>query len=123
MSDPLKVLVVDDDRDGADGLADLVSAFGHETRIAYSGKEAVTTFAEDAFDITFMDVRMPEMNGVEAFLEIRKLNPDAQVVLVTGFSVEELLQQAIDNGVRGILRKPVDMREIVQTLESLNGAS
>jgi CheY-like chemotaxis protein len=70
-----QVLIVDDDRDLAKGLADIIEMHGHEATIASNGKEAVERFRERDFDIAFIDVRMPVMNGVDSFLEIRKLHP------------------------------------------------
>ncbi len=104
----LRILVVDDDQDFAESLAELLQAWGHQVQVAFSGEEAVQKFAEQEFDLTFMDVKMPGMNGVEAFLEIRKLKADAQVIMMTAFRVEDLLQKAVDKGAVGVLHKPLD---------------
>ena len=67
-----RILVVDDDRDFAESLGDLLEAEGHEVSLAFNGPDAVSRFETEDFDIAFMDVRMPGMSGVEAFLEIRR---------------------------------------------------
>jgi two-component system, NtrC family, response regulator HydG len=60
-----------------------------------------------------MDVMMPGLNGVESFLEIKKLRPSAKVFMMTGYSVEELLKQAISHGAMGVLNKPMDVRSLI----------
>ena len=119
MSRSLKILVVDDDRDNADALAELFEMEGHEVRVAYSGDEAIKAFQERQFDIGFMDVMMPGKNGVESFLEIRRLRPEARIYMMTGYSVEQLLQQAIDNGALGVFAKPVDPDKVLNTLDGI----
>nr|MDJ0610797.1 response regulator [Kiloniellales bacterium] len=95
MSRPLKIFVVDDDRDAAEGLGEVLEMFGHQVTLAFDGESAVQIFKEQDFDVSLMDVMMPGMNGVESFLEIRKIKPDAKVFMMTGFSVQQLLTQAI----------------------------
>jgi two-component system response regulator HydG len=113
----LKIFVVDDDVDFAESLVETLESRGHQVEMAHSGEEAVTRFQETDFDLAFMDVKLPGMNGVESFLEIRKLKPDSKVMM-TGYSMQELLQQAIDHGALGVLDKPLDMSKVLKTVES-----
>ena len=115
----LRILVVDDNQELAESLAEVLEARCYQGEVAFSGEEAVRKFAEQEFDLTFMDVKMAGMNGVEAFFEILKLKPNAQVIMVTAFSVEHLLQQAVDKGAAGVLHKPFNRNK----LHSLLGAA
>ncbi len=115
----LRVLVVDDDQDFAESLAMVMEIRGHHVELAFNGVEAVDKFREQDFDIAFMDVKLPGMNGVESFLEVRKFKPEARVVMVTGYSVAELLEQAVANGAWGVLHKPLDMPALVRMLEKV----
>ncbi len=63
-----------------------------------------------------MDVKLPGMNGVETFLALRKQRADAQVIMMTGFSVEQLLSRAIENGARGVLYKPLAIPELLRVV-------
>ncbi len=117
---PLRIFVVDDHRDVAEGLADVLRMHGHEVEVAFNGEQAVRTFREKDFDITFMDVMMPGMNGVESFLEIRKIKPAAKVFMMTGYSVEQLLDQAVEKGAYGVLHKPVAMDDVLEAVERVN---
>ena len=118
----LRIFIVDDDQDFAESLADIFESRGHYVKMAFSGEEAVRTFRADTFDITFMDVKLPGMNGVESFLEIRKIRPDAKVVMMTAYSLEQLLQKAIDEGALGVLHKPFDGDELFRMLDSVKPA-
>lgn len=115
----LKILVVDDDPDFAEGLALYLELAGHKVEIAVSGEEAIGRFSRDEFDITFMDVRMPGINGVDSFFEFRKIKPHARVVMMTAYSVEHLLRSAIDGGALGVMQKPFGSEDLLQMLEKV----
>jgi two-component system, NtrC family, response regulator HydG len=104
----LKILIVDDDVDNAESLSELFQLYGYDTSLVHSGEDAISAYMNSNFDVAFMDVMMPGKNGVESFLEIRKMKPTAKVIMMTGYSVEQLLQQAMDNGAIGVLSKPMD---------------
>ena len=116
---PLRIFIVDDDRDFARGLAVLLEIEGHHVELAFDGETAVRKFRKMNFDVTFMDVRLPGMNGVESFFELRKIKPHAKVVMMTAYSVEDLLTQAIDAGALGVLNKPFGADEVLQKLEGI----
>jgi len=118
-----RILIVDDDRDHADSIADIVTLRGHDVEIATSGEAGVERFREAPFDLVLMDVKMPGMNGVEAFFELRKLRPDARVMMMTGFSVEQLVDQALANGALGTMRKPLELPQLLETVDNLPSAA
>lgn len=122
MAETLRILVVDDDSEAADSLAELFEMEGHEVTVAYDGNAAIEAYREQDFDIAFMDIMMPGKNGVESFFEIRKLRPEAKVYMMTGFSVEQLIQQAIAHGAMGILSKPVDLNKVLGMLDDVKPA-
>ncbi len=111
----LNILVVDDDRDGADGLSEALEFYGHHVTTVYSGEEAVEAFRRTGFDLTFMDVMMLGLNGVESFLEIRKIKPDAKVYMMTGYSARDLLDEAIGHGAAGVFHKPFAIEEALES--------
>ena len=90
------VLIVDDDRDHAESLADVIEMRGHDVQLAYSGEEAIDYFRLTDFDFVLLDVKLPGINGVDTFLELKKIRPAAQVMMMTGYSVEQLVAQAIE---------------------------
>lgn len=116
----MKIFVVDDDRDFAESMALVFEGRGHEVVLEYSGEKAVERFGKEYFDIVFMDIKLPGMNGVQSFLEIRKMNPESKVVMMTGYSVQQLIDEAIDYGVWGILKKPFDPQQALSLIENLS---
>lgn len=118
----LRILVVDDNADFAESLGEALQLHGHEVALAFDGQEGVRRYREEDFDIAFVDVRMPGQNGVESFMQIRQLKPDARVVMMTGFSVEQLLEEAVQNGAWGVLHKPLDMDRVLGMLRQVSPA-
>jgi two-component system response regulator HydG len=112
-----RVLIVDDDRDHAESVADLLGMRGHAVTVAYSGETGLAMFRGSEFDVTLMDVQLPGMNGLQTFFELRKIRPEVKIIMMTGFSVEHLLAQAVEDGAVGILHKPFTENEVVAMLE------
>ena len=117
--DTLNILVVDDDRDFAEALTDVLEAENHRVDRCHTGEDAVHLFARKNYDLSFMDVKLPHKNGVESFLEIRSRKPDARVVIMTGNSMEQLLQRAVENGAWAVMHKPLDMLQVLEIVEGI----
>lgn len=120
--DTLNILVVDDDRDFAEALTDVLEAENHRVDLCHTGEDAVHLFELKNYDLSFMDVKLPHKNGVESFLEIRSRKPDARVVMMTGYSMEQLLQRALDNGAWAVMQKPLDMLQVLEIVEAIPAA-
>lgn len=116
---PLDILIVDDDADLAEAIAEALQIVGHNPTVAGSGTEAIEKYCGRAFDITFMDVKLPDINGVETFLAIRKMDPGARVVMMTGYRIDQLLAQASGNGAMKVLHKPLAVEEILDSLREV----
>jgi CheY-like chemotaxis protein len=116
---PLDILIVDDDRDLADAIGEALEMVGHRPTIAYSGTDAIEKYCGRSFDITFMDVKLPDINGVETFMTIREMDPTARVIMMTGYRIDQLLAQATDNGAIKVLRKPFAMEEILTSIDEV----
>jgi DNA-binding response OmpR family regulator len=119
MNKALQILVVDDDKDNANSLAEIFELEGHTVVRAHSGKDAITAFRSRNFDVAFMDIAMPEKNGVESFVEIRKFKPKARIYMMTGYSVEGLAEQALSQGALGVLHKPFDLSKVLCIVQTV----
>ena len=111
------ILIVDDDGDMADGLAEVLELQGYSVETASDGRTALERCRVRAFDLVLMDVRMPVMNGVDSFLEIRKIRPAAEVIMMTGHQ-EPIVAKAIEAGALGLLRKPFTTDSLLAALQS-----
>ena len=74
-----RILVLDDHVEMAEAVAELLEFEGHSMRIVHNGSEAVEAFRQEPFDLAFFDIRMPGMNGVEAFIAVKNEYPNASI--------------------------------------------
>jgi len=119
MTDIMSILIVDDDVSMSRTMALVLKKKGYNVTVANSGQEAIMMVRDRSFDMIFMDIRMPGMNGVEAFEEIRRVRPDAVVMMMTAFAVEDLVQKALNEGAYGIIYKPMDIDKIIAAIENV----
>ena len=119
MASKLRILVVDDDRDFADSLAELLREQSHEVDTAYSGEQGVERFRQNDYCLTLMDIRLPGKSGVDCLAEIRALKSDARVFLVTGFSGHHLIERAIGEGAYGVMHKPLDVNNLLGVISQI----
>ncbi len=114
----IKVLVVDDEQIVRDFLLRLLTLKSAIVKIVEDGFRAIEIVRQEKFDIVFLDVKMPQMNGLETFRELKKIDPQAKYVMMTGYAVDELLEQAEQEGAAHSIRKPFDIDQINSLLES-----
>jgi two-component system, NtrC family, response regulator HydG len=114
-----RILVVDDDKDHAESIADLLNLRGYGVEAAHSGEDALELFARHPFDLTILDVKLPGINGVETFFRLRKTKPGAQVIMMTGLNLEQLIASAVGNGAEEILRKPFAMTDLINAITAV----
>lgn len=101
-----RILVVDDDRDFAESMADALLNRGYGVTIALSGEDALAQFDREKPDLVFLDIRLPGIDGVQTFSAMRRRFPEIRVAMMTGYSVKELLDEALANGAWAVLHKP-----------------
>jgi DNA-binding NtrC family response regulator len=89
---------------------------GFLVETAANGIDAIDKFKEHSYDVTLMDVVMPDMNGVEAFRQIKALEPDTPVILMTAYSDEELIETAKTEGIKNVINKPVHIDKLIELL-------
>lgn len=121
MTEVPRVLLVEDDRDFAESLVIALGTRKCQVEVAPTGEDALRLFSDGCYDITFMDIKLPGKNGVQCLAEIRAVSPQAQVVMMTGYSEPALLEQARQAGAMDILRKPFRMRELLAYIDRLQG--
>ena len=114
---PVSVLVVDDDEGMVATLQDILGAAGYEVDVAYSGEEAVERVRERIPDCILMDVRMPGLNGVEAFREIKRLSPESFVIFMTAYAASTLVEEARREGAVEVIPKPLDLEQVLGLID------
>jgi DNA-binding response OmpR family regulator len=93
-----KVLIVDDNRDLADGVAAIFSIEGIHADVAYKGASGMEAMLEIDYDVVFLDAKLPDSNGIKLYKEIRAKKPALEIVLITGYRIEQLLSQYVTDG-------------------------
>lgn len=119
----LKVLVVDDNLDLAKILNIYLQDAGYEVTVAYNGIDALKEFKSGDFDAVFLDVKLPDMSGIEVFQEIYNMKPGTRVFMMTGYRCEQLISDVVESGTVQILRTPSEIERIPEILEKLEKES
>jgi len=111
------VLVVEDEEAQRRILADFLKSQGYGVQTATNGREGLARFQRDLFDFVLADYKMPEMDGLTLLRELRHLNPEARVVLITAFGTVESAVKAMKEGAMDYLTKPVNLEELLIILQ------
>jgi len=112
-----KILLVDDNVSQCKTMAFILQRKGYDVTIAQDGPEAISLVEKNSYDIIFMDIKMPIMNGVEAYKRIKKIRPEVKVMMMTAYAVEDLVQEALQEGAHGIIYKPLDIEKVLGIIE------
>ena len=119
---PIRVMLVDDHPAFRKGMAALIGTENDLEVVAETGdgNEAIQLFRRHKPDITLMDLRLPGMGGVEATIAIRKEFPDARVIVLTTFDMDEDIYRAMDSGAKSYLLKDTPEDELAATIRAVH---
>lgn len=117
----IRVLVVDDHPPMRIGLVGLISSQPGMDVVgeASDGEEAIEVYDDVRPDVVLMDLRMPGMGGVEAILAIRKKHPDARVIVLSTYDLDEDIHRAIQSGAKSYLLKDMSIEDIASTVRGV----
>ena len=121
----LRILIVDDNRDGADSLAEMLRLMGNDTRTAYDGQQGVAVTGDFRPDVVLMDIGLPKLNGYEAARRIREQpwGKHAVLIAVTGWGQDEDRRRSHDAGFDHHMVKPVDPAALMKLLAGLQASA
>ncbi len=108
-----RILVVDDEEGLRQSLAANLELEGYEVVEACDGLQAIELVCEGHFDLVITDMRMPGIDGLDTFRELRKVRPEIAVVMMTAFTLEKLVADALSEGVYTVVTKPFDIERII----------
>jgi len=112
------ILVVDDLKSMRLTLGGILEDEGYNVVLAEDGYQAIEAAKQTPFALAFMDIKMPGINGVQAFREIKKINPQAAVIMMTAYPVEDLVREAVEEGAYAVVYKPFDVENILSIIDS-----
>ena len=116
-----KVLLVDDEVDFTAGLSKVLRRRGFEVETASDGMTAVVHIAKEPFDVIVLDVKMPGMDGLQVLAEIKRLEIEARVILLTGHLSSSEEQAGLKEGVFAYLFKPFPTLKLVSLIQEAAG--
>jgi two-component system chemotaxis response regulator CheY len=114
-----KILVVDDAAFMRVRAAKVLTDNGHEVAEAENGIEAIKKYVEWKPDAVLMDITMPEMDGLTALKEIRKIDPNARIAMVTAMGQQAIVMQALKDGAKDFVLKPMQADRVLAALAKL----
>jgi DNA-binding NarL/FixJ family response regulator len=120
--DRIRILIADDHSVVREGLVSLVRRKPDMTVVAEAsnGREAVELWKEHRPDVTLLDLRMPELDGVGAIQQLRQLDDDARIVVLTTFDGDEDIYRAIKAGAKGYLLKDVAREALMEAIRKVH---
>jgi DNA-binding NtrC family response regulator len=113
-----RILVVDDDHTMVRTLCDLFRLKGWQPLGVHSGEEAVAAESTDRYDVVLIDLKMPGMDGLEAFKMMKAHSPDVKVVLMTAQGGQQVVEDAQQSGALRVLAKPIDLNALFAFLDA-----
>jgi diguanylate cyclase (GGDEF)-like protein/PAS domain S-box-containing protein len=113
MDERKRILIVDDDESTRRSLRLIFEKKGYETELAGTGREAIEKAQGEFFNLALLDIRLPDMEGIELLAPLKELHPDMAVILVTGHASLKTAVQALNDGASGYITKPLDVDDVL----------
>jgi DNA-binding response OmpR family regulator len=117
-----KVLIVDDEKDFLDIIAERIRARGMDVSTTTSAEDAIHMVEEKSYDVIIMDFMMPGMNGFQTLKAIKEKKPEVQIILLTGNVLEENRIEAKKLGALDVIEKPPDLKDLIQKIKKAKKA-
>ena len=115
------ILVVDDDVDTCHNLRDILTDMGYRVDIAHDGPSALELVKRNAYDVALLDLKMPGMDGVTLYREVKKLRADTVAIIVTAYAGGNTAEEALAAGAWQLMPKPVDLGRLLPLVEEALG--
>ena len=109
------ILIIDDEETVRNLVMEILERYGYRTLLAEDGEEGVELYKKhgDAIKLIIIDMIMPKLGGLETFLILKDINPSVKALLSTGYSHSERVQEILNSGVKGFIKKPYNMNELL----------
>ncbi len=119
MEEKTSILVVDDDLGMSETLSDILGEMGYNIAVANDGYKAIEMVSKYAYNIVLMDIKMPGLSGVETYKKVKYIRPSMKVIMMTAYSVESLVEEALKEGAYGVIYKPLNINKLLQFIRKI----
>jgi len=113
-----RILVIDDDKDLVDMICEILAIDDHTVEKVYNGMEAVDRVKNVQFDLVFLDIKLPETDGVQVLRRLKMICPGVKVVMMTGYHLDEESQKIIDEEGVEVIYKPFEMDKVLNLIKT-----
>ncbi len=113
----LSILVIDDDPHILQSIEDYLKARGHRVCLADGGTKGIEVLRREAVDIVITDIKMPDMDGFQVLQEVRRLSPDTEVIMITGYGEIEAAVRSMREGAFDFFTKPLAVHDLAAALQ------
>ena len=118
MEKPVRILVVDDDENIRKSILAILRDEGYVVDLATNGREAIRKTETSTYNVVLLDIRLPDMDGVELLTKMHETVPRTRKIMVTGFPSQENAIAALNQQADAYLVKPVVIEELLETISS-----
>ncbi len=121
MKEKESILIIDDDESTCRMLSLMLGKRGYEMETAGTGKEALEKAQGRFFNVALLDIRLPDMEGVELLEPLKRMHPDIAIIVLTAYASVETAMQAVNKGAQAYITKPFDVTELLTALTEALG--
>jgi len=118
-----KILIIDDDEMQLKILSSILAPEGYQIHATADGPQGILIFKEQRPDLVLLDIGLPSMSGLEVLREIRDLEPNAKIIVITGYGSVESVVLTIRSGACDFIHKPYNLEMLLKKIESTLNAS
>ncbi len=112
----IKLLLVDDEKEYVNVLANRLGKRSMDVKKAFSGQEAIRTLRKEDFHVAVLDLKMEDMNGIDVLKIFKQMDPDMEVIMLTGHGSQEAAKEGIEFGAFDYLIKPCELTELIEKI-------
>ncbi|MFH1655999.1 MAG: response regulator, partial [Candidatus Omnitrophota bacterium] len=112
-----RILVVDDEQDVVEALFHTLKRCGYEVETALTGEAGIEKTKKSKFDVVLLDINLPDLNGIQVLEQMKKVDPEIEVIMITGYGSIESATESLKKGAYDYIQKPVSGDKIVILIE------
>jgi DNA-binding NtrC family response regulator len=117
MAECARILIVDDDESIRKVLSTILEDEGYTVDVAMNGKDAIKKFNEKFYNLTLIDIRLPDVRGTELLTRMKDTTPKMRKIMITGYPALQNAVEALNKGANAYIMKPLDMDKVLETIK------